>query len=313
MINTTLLTQLADAKMHTYQALCQALSITEEQLFVELDRLQQQGIQLSREPQQCCWLAAADVLDPPFLQQALPENPLIFIPVLDSTNQYVLEHLPELANNSVCLAEYQTLGRGRRGRKWVSPFAGQVILSFYHCFPQTQDLSGLSLIIGVAVVRALNALNFQQVQLKWPNDIWLEGKKLGGILIEIKQSPHLSCYQTVIGVGLNVHLPVDLNLDQPIAMLSQQQKVNRNLVVKMLIEQINLVLAQFAQGKLSALLDEWQRYDYFAQQEVQLLLEQKQVSGVVQGISQKGELILRTEQGERLTFAIGEVSLRRQA
>lgn len=309
-MNIALLTLLADAKPHTYSQICQTLALDSATLMTELEQLQQSGIQLIKEEQYCYWLPTAELLDRDFLQQALPHNHLIIKPVIDSTNQYVLDHLRELANNSVCLAEYQTAGRGRRGRKWLSPFAGQVILSFYRTFAKEIPLSGLSLAIGIAVARALTLLNFQQVQLKWPNDIWLAGKKLGGILIEMKQHPDLSHYQVVIGIGLNVALPTEMTLDQPIAMLSQQQKIDRNLVIKELILQLNSVLDLFSEQGLTPLLAEWQQYDLFYQQPVKLLLEKQQLSGIEQGITAQGELLLQTEQGEIKAFAIGEISLR---
>ncbi len=310
MMNQQLLQQLADGKPHRYQQLSQVLNLTEDQLQNILTELIQQGIQIEQTKTDCIWQPAAELLDHSYLQQTLPNNHLIVLPVIDSTNQYLLDHLPQLPNNSVCLAEYQTAGRGRRGRKWISPFAGQVILSFYHCFPQHTQLSGLSLAIGIAVAQALTSLGYQQVQLKWPNDIWLAGKKLGGILIEMKQNPTSFDYQVVIGLGLNIHLPLDTSIDQPIAMLSQQKQVNRNQIIAQLIQQINQVLAQFSTQGLTALLTAWQQYDYFYQQPVKLLLEQQQIRGIAMGINPLGELLLQTEQGDIQTFAIGEISLR---
>lgn len=310
MMNQQLLQQLADGKPHRYQQLSQTLNLTEDQLQNILTELTQQGIQIKQTKTDCIWQPAAELLDHSYLQQTLPNNHLIMLPVIDSTNQYLLDHLPHLPNNSVCLAEYQTAGRGRRGRKWISPFAGQVILSFYHCFPQHTQLSGLSLAIGIAVAQALTSLGYQQVQLKWPNDIWLAGKKLGGILIEMKQNPTSFDYQVVIGLGLNIHLPLDTSIDQPIAMLSQQKQVNRNQIIARLIQQINQVLAQFSTQGLTALLTVWQQYDYFYQKPVKLLLEQQQIRGIAMGINLLGELLLQTEQGDMQTFAIGEISLR---
>ncbi|MFC0322913.1 bifunctional biotin--[acetyl-CoA-carboxylase] ligase/biotin operon repressor BirA [Gallibacterium melopsittaci] len=309
-MNIALLNLLADGQVHSYPELSQALAITLSTVTEQIVELQQQGVQLVQKDETCQWLPATELLDGTFLQQTLPNNALIIQPVIDSTNQYLLDRITTLPNNSVCLAEYQTAGRGRRGRKWHSPFAGQVILSFYRQFPNTVNLSGLSLAIGIAVAQALTHLGYQQVQLKWPNDIWLAGKKLGGILIEMKQQAALARYDVVIGLGLNVHFPADIQLDQPIAMLSQQKQLNRNAVIAEIIKQFNQVLDQFTENGLSFLLPFWQQYDYFYQKEVKLLLENKTVTGVDQGVNANGELCLQREDGSIITFAIGEVSLR---
>jgi BirA family biotin operon repressor/biotin-[acetyl-CoA-carboxylase] ligase len=127
---------------------------------------------------------------------------------IDSTNTYARELAEkESASGAVILAEQQTAGRGRRGKTWVSPFAANIYLSVVWDFEQgAQSLEGLSLAVGVAVKRALTAHGVAGVKLKWPNDIYVEQKKLGGILLEMIGDPAGHC-TVVVGVGLNIAMP----------------------------------------------------------------------------------------------------------
>ena len=124
---------------------------------------------------------------------------------IDSTNRYARERAEaEAISGAVVLAENQTAGRGRRGKTWVSPFAANLYMSIVWDFDQgAESLQGLSLAVGVGVRRTLVELGLQDVQLKWPNDIYIGGKKLGGILLEMIGDPNGRC-TVIIGIGLNV-------------------------------------------------------------------------------------------------------------
>ena len=108
----------------------------------------------------------------------------------------------------VCFAEHQSAGKGRRGRQWVSPFGSNIYMSILWRFQQDgiACTAGLSLAVGVAVIRALKTYGFNEVGLKWPNDIYCQGKKLGGILIEVSGEADGPC-AVIIGLGLNLFLP----------------------------------------------------------------------------------------------------------
>ena len=141
------------------------------------------------------------------LQAEAPMAPVHCFPVIDSTNQYLLERVNTLSSGESCLAECQTAGRGRRGKPWVSPFGCQLILSMYWRLEQGMAAAmGLSLAVGVAVVEALESLGYPGVALKWPNDLYYQGRKLAGILVEMSGSAGASCH-LVIGVGLNLAMP----------------------------------------------------------------------------------------------------------
>jgi BirA family biotin operon repressor/biotin-[acetyl-CoA-carboxylase] ligase len=185
---------------------------------------------------------------------------------LPSTNDYLMRQI--ISNNkpshkTAVLAEIQTAGKGRLDRVWISP-PGNIYLSFYWQFKHKLDeLYDLSLVIGIAVARVLKANGLHDVKLKWPNDIfWNEGK-LGGILIETKQNKGM--VDAVIGIGLNVQ-----SMHEHDAEISQrhidlqsalQQKINRNKLVAQLLNELNDVLMQFSTSGFNYFQNEWKQYE----------------------------------------------------
>jgi BirA family biotin operon repressor/biotin-[acetyl-CoA-carboxylase] ligase len=230
-----------------------------------------------------------------------------------------MEQTTEITNNSgfVCLAEYQTAGRGRRGRDWVSPFGSNIYLSILWNFQNgAASINGLSLAIGVAVIRALNDLGIDNIGLKWPNDIYWQGKKLAGILIEISGESSGPCH-AVIGLGLNFYIPkeqgksiaqdwVDLN-----HIISDNSARIRNKLAAVLLNHLMPTIADFEHQTLNAYLDEWRKYDCMQDKEVDIYMGQKVFSGTIKGINNEGLLLLSDHRGELKTFASGEVSFRK--
>lgn len=186
---------------------------------------------------------------------------------LPSTNDHLMAMLKSdtlLSPKTVILAETQTNGKGRQGRTWVSP-PGNILMSVYWQFKcNLESLYGLSLVVGIAVARALQAHGLNDVQLKWPNDIYWQGHKMGGILIETKQNKP-GVIDTVIGLGLNI---VDLadyrqEIDQKFVALENALgcKVSRNKLVANLLGELNIILMQFASVGFSDFVSEWKLLD----------------------------------------------------
>ena len=126
------------------------------------------------------------------------------LPVIDSTNQYLLDRLDELESGDACVAEYQQAGRGRRGRKWFSPFGANLYLSMYWRLEQGPAAAiGLSLVIGIVIAEVLQSLGADNVRVKWPNDIYLQDRKLSGILVELTGKTG-DAAQIVSGAGINL-------------------------------------------------------------------------------------------------------------
>jgi BirA family biotin operon repressor/biotin-[acetyl-CoA-carboxylase] ligase len=243
---------------------------------------------------------------------------------IDSTNTYAREMAEKSsASGVVILAEQQTAGRGRRGKQWVSPFAANIYLSIVWDFEQgAQALEGLSLAVGVAVKRALSVCGVPGVKLKWPNDIYVEQKKLGGILLEMIGDPAGHC-TVVVGVGLNVSMPslqasaidqawtdVTTELQSQGASSAGAPMPDRNKLSAALISEILPLLSSFQGQGFAAYRDEWQAADAFYDQPAVITTPKQSISGIVKGVDSNGALRLELDGGKIENFIGGELSLR---
>lgn len=234
---------------------------------------------------------------------------------VDSTNAEVMRQIEQGAGSGlVCTAEQQTAGRGRRGRQWVSPFAGNLYLSVLWEFSQgAAALEGLSLAVGVAVARALRKAGLPPVQLKWPNDILFEGAKLGGVLLEMTGDAAGAC-QVVLGVGLNVAMPRSSagEIDQAwtdLDTIAPGQHPGRNEVLAGLLNELLPLVSAFEQGGFAPWREEWQSLDAYAAQVVVLNTGGQQLAGTARGVNERGALQLETTNGTQCVYG-GEISLR---
>ncbi len=195
--------------------------------------------------------------------KVLPKFSIIVADSLVSTNSYLLEQIANglnLKNKTVLIAENQTGGRGQQGRTWIS-VPGNILLSFYWQFQgKLTDLSGLSLVVGIAITRVIKANGLYEVKLKWPNDVFWHQRKMGGILIETKQNKS-GYIDVVIGIGLNI-----VAMDEYSAQITQkfvalenalQRKVYRNKLLAQLLVELDIVLTTFALQGFDAFLSEW--------------------------------------------------------
>lgn len=239
-------------------------------------------------------------------------------PVLDSTNSWLLRQLAagSVMPGTACLTEQQTQGRGRRGRTWVSPFARNLYCSLSWEFEQgVAALEGLSLAVGVATVVALEKLGLSGINLKWPNDLLWQGRKLGGVLLEITGDASGLC-QVVIGVGLNIEMPEPLaaTIDQPWVNLAEiagdtHGLPTRSRLAGVLLDEIILMLCQFQQLGFTPFRAQWEACNAHAGQHVTMVTPTTQTSGLVLGINSRGGLRLQVDDAEQV-FLGGEISLR---
>lgn len=229
---------------------------------------------------------------------------------VDSTNQYLIDsELNYEANYRVVLAEQQTSGRGRRGRTWISPFGKNVYMSVgFDLQGGVEALGGLSLVVGLAVVRAIKECSTADAQLKWPNDVWIEGKKAAGILVEL-QGEATTGWSIVVGLGVNVEMSDKqaAEIDQPWVALGQYLSCEREVFVARLIDQLVEVLDEFRVKGLNAFIQEWREVDLLHDREVAIV--GSDISGKAEGIDESGALLIRTDDGVRAVNA-GEVSVR---
>jgi BirA family biotin operon repressor/biotin-[acetyl-CoA-carboxylase] ligase len=234
--------------------------------------------------------------------------------LIDSTNDYLMRRLPnQVASGQVCLAEYQSAGRGRRGRQWISPFGSQIYLSMYWYLEQGLSAAmGLSVVTALAVSDAIKAHSGVQVQLKWPNDIYLDGVKLAGILIDL-EGQALEPSHCVIGIGLNLNMPSESGklIEQKWTDLQSHSKVDidRNALSAQLIYCLQRRLLEHQQLGLSPMLDEWHVHDAFLNKRVKLITGDRTTHGICRGVNNQGALLLEVN-GQVQPIYGGEVSLR---
>jgi len=233
---------------------------------------------------------------------------------IDSTNQYLLEN-QEISDKhaSVALAEYQTLGRGRRGNPWVSPFGSGISLSIAWHFEQPlESLTCLSLAAGSAVIKVLAKMGFEGIGLKWPNDIFFQGKKLGGVLIEMRGETAGPC-DVVIGLGLNVAFPSGFegNIKQPWTDLAsiKDSIPSRNVIAAEIISELLLFLDRYTDTRIEDIINDWRQYDCMRGKQARLILQDKGINGLVMGIDSDGALLMSINNSVR-KFTAGEISLR---
>jgi len=234
--------------------------------------------------------------------------------IISSTNDFVAQSLQKKSQSGVvCLAEMQSAGRGRRGRTWLSPPAGTFYGSVGWVFNEGfQVVEGLSLAIGVAVIQALNTCGVEGLQLKWPNDIVWQGKKLGGILIEMNAEVGGSC-QVVVGVGINLALPqtVKNQIDQQVVDLREIcPALNRQQVTAALLHHIVLVLSDYATQGFKAYRQTWKSYDALLGVPVKVLGLTQNIEGIGAGIDEQGAFLIKTATGIE-AISGGEVSIRK--
>lgn len=319
-----LLALLADGQFHSGTALAHLLAVSRSAVWKQLQCLEAWGIEIVAVTGKGYKLQRPlQLLDQAQIESALLPAVAALIKRLEvhdeltSTNSYLLDIAQQQpANAWICLAEYQTAGKGRRGRTWVSPFGHNIYLSLLWRFQDgPAAIAGLSLAVGVAVVRALRQAGIAEASLKWPNDIYWRGRKLAGILIEVSGESSGPCH-AVIGLGLNLYLPsvqaeaieqawVDLQqiVGEPFAL-------QRNRWVALLLNEIVPVVADYPTRKLSDYVNEWRNYDCLAGQPVNIFMGEQVFAGIVRGVDDQGLLLLEDAAGNLRSFASGEVSFR---
>jgi BirA family biotin operon repressor/biotin-[acetyl-CoA-carboxylase] ligase len=240
---------------------------------------------------------------------------------IGSTNEYLLNHPVEVGHAHLCVTESQSSGRGRRGNIWRSAAHKNVMLSLGWSFSSwPQGLTGLSLAVGMVVAERLNQMFNLSVKVKWPNDLMLEGRKLGGILIELSGQP-TGCCQVVIGLGLNVHQP-DWSQDdissgaQPSLDYSWQDlhslgiQADRNRLIGSVVSALIVMLRSFEQFGFSRLAVAWNEYSTYTGKSIVVFDGKEQISGVMRGVDEEGALLVQDEVGNTVRFIDSEVSIR---
>ena len=308
-----LLYLLADGEFHSGEQIGQQLAISRAAISQQIKQLKPLGLDIYSVTGRGYRLAQPlELLDATQLAACGVDN-VHYIAVIDSTNQYMMSRLGSWQQGECLLAECQTAGRGRRGRAWVSPFGGQVIMSLYWRLEQGMAAAmGLSLVVGIALAEALQQHGYEEIGLKWPNDLYGRGQKLAGILVEMAATAGGAC-QLVIGVGLNLAMPIQIadQIGQPWTSLTAlgDRPVQRNRLTAELILRLRACLQQFEASGLAPFVERWNRLDIYRDQPVRLLLGEREITGIARGIDAQGALLLEQE-GDVTPYIGGEISLR---
>lgn len=321
-----LLKLLADGQLHSGSDLAAALGISRAAIWKQVQLLRELGIAVGAQAGQGYSLPASlELLERDAIVAALPPElrPVIedlqVLWVTESTSDLLVQRgRTDPGRARICLAEYQTGGRGRRGRQWFAAVGSGVCISVGWCFPAAPaSLSCLGLAAGIAVLRAAQACGVHNAELKWPNDLVVDGKKLAGVLVDV-QGEAGGPLQVVVGVGIN-YAPDAVGAKAIVAagglppvcitQLSDAALVGRNKVAAELIASMLTVLQQFANTGFESFAEEWRSADYLRGKVVQVAAGDREIIGVARGISGDGQLLVEAN-GQLDQLVSGEVSVR---
>jgi BirA family biotin operon repressor/biotin-[acetyl-CoA-carboxylase] ligase len=318
-----LLGLLADGERHSGEELAAALAVSRAAVWKHLRSLPEWGVDCTAERGRGYRLAQPlDLLSAEAIRREMPQlaagrlRNLDVHEALASTSDALLAvgDLPA-GRFDACLAEFQTAGRGRRGRRWLAPFGSGLCLSVNWTFRDAPAaLGALSLAAGIAVLRALASIGVTGAGLKWPNDVVHEGRKLGGILIDLRGEAAGPAY-VVVGIGLNTRLSVQAFAtlraegSEAVDLATLGAVPGRSRVAALLIGELALALEEFDARGFAAFADEWCGADALAGRPVRVLQGRESQEGVACGVDPDGALVLETG-GARRRILSGEVSVR---
>jgi len=320
-----LIVMLADGEFHSGARLAATLAVSRTAVWKALQGISELGLELHSVPKRGYRLSQSiETLSRPRIEKALSADArsrlrkLEVLALTESTNSrlFAVTDLPP-GSADVCIAEFQSAGRGRRGRSWTAPYGGGLCLSLSWQFSDSpRQIGALSLATGVGVLRALREQGVGGVDLKWPNDIIAQGRKLGGILIELRAETAGPAY-VVLGIGLNVQLsrPARRAIEASgvaavdLVEMSAPTEARRNQLAARIISRVIEVLMDFQQQGFGPFMNEWRDADVLAGKAVRVLVGEQTHRGIAQGIDEDGALMLETPTG-LMRFVSGEVSVR---
>ncbi|MBK0099589.1 bifunctional biotin--[acetyl-CoA-carboxylase] ligase/biotin operon repressor BirA [Erwinia sp. S63] len=304
---------LADGEFHSGEQLGEALGMSRAAINKHIQTLKSWGLDVYTVTGKGYSLPAPiQLLNEADILSHLHQPDLDVIPVIDSTNQYLLDRMDQLPSGHACIAEYQQAGRGRRGRKWFSPFGSNLYLSMYWRLEQGPAAAmGLSLVIGIVMAEVIQSLGAPDVRVKWPNDLYLNDRKLAGILVELTGKTG-DAAQIVMGAGVNLVMRSEGASEINQGWINLQEagvEIDRNELAAKIINSLREALPIFERDGLAPFVERWDALDNFINRPVKLLIGDREVHGIARGIDKQGGLLLEQE-GEVKSWVGGEISLR---
>lgn len=302
-------------------ALAGELGITRAAVWKQIEHLRELGLFVHAAAGRGYRLdAPIELLDAPRIEAAIAPEQRARVGAID-VHWQIDSTSSELARSAVassapraCLAEIQTQGRGRRGRSWQMPLGGGIAVSYFRRFDGGMAaLAGLSLVAGIAVLRALDDSGVAGAALKWPNDIVADGRKLGGILVELGGDALGPCH-AIVGIGLNVAIGAShgARIDQPwtdLAALTGARMPSRNVLAGRMLSRLAEALDVFSAQGFAAFAHEYAAHDALRGREIRVSGGGEDWLGIANGVTPRGALRV-VRDGVEHEVDSGEVSVR---
>ncbi|OAT28177.1 biotin-protein ligase/biotin operon repressor [Buttiauxella brennerae ATCC 51605] len=309
----TLISILADGEFHSGEQLGEQLGMSRAAINKHIQTLRDWGVDVFTVPGKGYSLPdPIQLLNEELIKSQIKTGSVAVLPVIDSTNQYLLDRIETLQSGDACIAEYQQAGRGRRGRQWFSPFGANLYLSMFWRLEQGPAAAvGLSLVIGIVMAEVLRELGAEDVRVKWPNDLYLNDRKLAGILVELTGKTG-DAAQIVIGAGINLamrNVATDVINQSWINLQEAGINIDRNALAIRIIKELRKALHLFEEEGLTPFLPRWESLDNFINRQVKLIIGDKEIHGISRGINEQGGLLLEQD-GVIKPWVGGEISLR---
>lgn len=317
---TKLVDILNDGHYHDGTTLGDTLNITRSAVWKTIKKLESYGITVDPvKGKGYSLLEPLILLNQKVIKKSISHKKIdtYFFETIDSTNDYLKNYLKKIPNSNnikICISEQQTQGKGRLNRNWHSPFGQNIYLSCVYPFQKdVSELSGLSLVVSLAIVKTLELYSLPKALLvKWPNDIVYDNKKISGNLIEIQAESHGACH-AIIGIGINVNMMQDENNSISQAWTSLRKitasYIDRNQLCISLIDNLITYLEQFVERGLSSFIDTWNATDSLINKEISLKNGNSKIYGKVTGINNVGHLVLQLQDGTSQTFSSGDTTV----
>lgn len=312
-----LLSLLADGAIHSGESLAESLGISRTAIWKQVRKLQEEGIRVGTIRGRGYQLGAPmDLLSVDGIKERLEGSlgDTVALKVhdrIDSTNSDIARRWQQgEAGLLVSIADCQDQGRGRRGRPWQSPVGQNLYMSVGATLTRSfNQLEGLSLVAGIALIESLGLPSQARAGLKWPNDLLLNHRKVAGILIEL-QGELDGAVRVIVGIGVNVHMTEANEVDQPwtsLALAAPEQSWRRDHIAAAILNRLTDRLAVFEGAGFAPFGDQWNHYDLFRDQA--LKTTSGDLVGIGRGVDDAGNYLVDTGAGiERI--GAGEISLR---
>lgn len=317
-IQRQILSELADGRFHSGQKLAEQFGISRTAIANYMHELVELGLDIYKVKGKGYGLVTPLLLlDAMQIKQlqSTTAAPVFVQHITDSTNLQLMQKLnvtTSLVKATVIVAEAQTAGRGRRGRPWYSPYGSNLYFSYYWRLEQgVQAAMGLSIVAGCALCSLLRREYLVDAKLKWPNDIYVDNRKLAGVLVELVGQADGAC-NVIIGIGLNISLPqtAKLHIDQPFADLTQSSgiSIDRNKLIVQLQNELTMALTKFEMQGFKPFQALFNQHDVFSGRMVEIT-GTTAAAGVCLGVDQNGAILLEQD-GRVQAFFGGELTLR---